>query len=439
MKLTKEALKQAIQSCQQPSFSSQAVNLVELLGYKSNRQMDIGSETPADFFSSLGMELPVERAVAKLDDWKAVKILFQLDDTDLSGSGQINFDHGVNRENIQSYLFISLDLAGAKYSRNELANITREINRVFMLPVFVLMRYGGQLTIGIVHRRPNKKYENKDVLEKVTLIKDICISEPHRGHIEIFFDLALENLGEKVNSFNSLQKKWEEILSSSELNKRFYREIANWYFWSFSRVRFPDGAGKDVENRNATSLIRLITRLIFIWFLKEKGLVPEELFDVDAIKPLLTWKDPDKSTYYKAILQNLFFATLNQDMNTTENPNRREFRKPGPSFPNENYLITTLYRYEKYFTDIHKFLSLTENIPFLNGGLFECLDKKNDQGEVIRIDGFSDVTANQPVVPDDLFFSPWIDVDLNEVFDTTKKKYVVRGLLEYSEWLQIHG
>jgi len=44
-------------------------------------------------------------------------------------------------------------------------------------------------------------------------------------------------------------------------------------------VEFPDDAGKDKEVRNATSVIRLITRLIFVWFLKEKGLVPDELFD----------------------------------------------------------------------------------------------------------------------------------------------------------------
>ena len=177
----------------------------------------------------------------------------------------------MKREEIQSYLFLSLDLTGEKFTRTELANITREINRGFMLPVFVVIRYADQLTIGLVHRRPNKKIEGKDVLEKVTLIKDICINDPHRGHIEILYDLALENLGAKVTGFSTLHAKWQEILNTSELNKRFYKEIANWYFWAFDEVRFPEGAGKEKETRNATSLIRLITRLIFIWFLKRKG------------------------------------------------------------------------------------------------------------------------------------------------------------------------
>ena len=160
--------------------------------------------------------------------------------------------------------------------------------------------------------------------------------------------------------------------------------------------------------------------------------MPEALFDEDEMARMLSWHDRDKSTYYKAILQNLFFATLNQEMNTPDNPNRREFRKPGNSYPNENYLITTLYRHETYFSWPNEFIELTKDIPFLNGGLFECLDKKNDKGEVIRIDGFSDVAANQSAVPDELFFSPEIEVDLNTILDTKNKKYTVRGLLKHS-------
>lgn len=37
-------------------------------------------------------------------------------------------------------------------------------------------------------------YVQKDVLEKVTLIMDIQIENPHRAHLEILADLSLENL-----------------------------------------------------------------------------------------------------------------------------------------------------------------------------------------------------------------------------------------------------
>jgi len=41
---------------------------------------------------------------------------------------------------------------------------------------------------------------------------------------------------------------------------------------------------------------------------------------------MLKYDDPKKSTYYKAIMQNLFFATLNQEMNTPDKPDNRKFR-----------------------------------------------------------------------------------------------------------------
>ena len=53
----------------------------------------------------------------------------------------------------------------------------------------------------------------------------------------------------------------------------------------------------------------------------------------------------------------------------------------------------SIYRYENYFTDKRRHSDYLKDIPFLNGGLFDCLDKpskdNNNQGE-IRIDGFTD-------------------------------------------------
>ena len=109
----------------------------------------------------------------------------------------------------------------------------------------------------------------------------------------------------------------------------------------------------------------------------------------------------------KAVLQNLFFATLNQEMNTPEKPNNRKFRGSG----RQHYNITSLYRYKDYFSNPDDALRKFETIPFLNGGLFECLDKKEDiesdeeDARVLRIDGFSDRTDNKLSVPNYLFFS----------------------------------
>ena len=147
------------------------------------------------------------------------------------------------------------------------------------------------------------------------------------------------------------------------------------------------------EIRNATSLIRLITRLIFCWFIKEKGLIPDDLFHPEKFRQLFKDLSPKESTYYKAILQNLFFATLNQEMG------KREFRKrtKQPGGRDQHYLITNLYRYEALLRDPAQALKLFSGIPFLNGGLFECLDKELEEKgtrRVIRIDGFADRNDN---------------------------------------------
>ena len=94
-------------------------------------------------------------------------------------------------------------------------------------------------------------------------------------------------------------------------------------------------------------------------------------------------------------------------------------------------MVHSLYRYEEYFKDKDRALALFDKIPFLNGGLFECLDKpgKEDSEKEIRIDGFSDNSKNKLYVPNLLFFSDKEIVDLNAAYGTRSKQYEVRGLI----------
>ncbi|PIU56903.1 MAG: hypothetical protein COS89_05460, partial [Deltaproteobacteria bacterium CG07_land_8_20_14_0_80_38_7] len=59
-------------------------------------------------------------------------------------------------------------------------------------------------------------------------------------------------------------------------------------------------------------------------------------------------------------------------------------------------------------------IDLFKDIPFLNGGLFDCLDKENDEGKVLYADGFSRNPKKQAIVPDFLFFGEEETVDLSE-------------------------
>ncbi|MEP0862797.1 MAG: Eco57I restriction-modification methylase domain-containing protein, partial [Ignavibacterium sp.] len=230
--------------------------------------------------------------------------------------------------------------------------------------------------------------------------------------------------------FSSLEKIIEAF-SVEKVTKQFYDEIASWYFWAMDKVEFPDDEEKDREKRNAKNLIRLITRIIFIWFMKEKNLVPSTLFEKSFVDRIINYKDKTGSTYYKAILQNLFFATLNTQMKKDDKESRifvEEAEKKG--YLNDAYLQQGYYRYSRFIKDKKLFLEQFENVPFLNGGLFECLDKKID-GKEIRIDCFSDNPKNETrlKVPDELFFlDKETETDLSNYLEKGKNKKVT-GLL----------
>jgi hypothetical protein len=231
--------------------------------------------------------------------------------------------------------------------------------------------------------------------------------------------------------FSSLDKI-KEAFSVEPVTKQFYEEIQNWYFWAMDKVKFPedykysDDPEKDREIRDATNLIRLITRIIFIWFIKEKGLIPEELFDRDRLKDIVKdFNRPRGHNYYNAILQNLFFATLNSKMDE-----RGWAKDEGYPKNRTTYGVKNLYRYEdKFLIGEEEVLNLFKEIPFLNGGLFDCLDKEDESGRVIYIDGFSRNSDKQAIIPDYLFFQQEeTRVDLSGYGLGSNKP--VRGLIE---------
>lgn len=116
----------------------------------------------------------------------------------------------------------------------------------------------------------------------------------------------------------------------------------------------------------------------------------------------------------------------------------RRFRSKNEKGLDGNFGIHNVYRYEKLFSDPKLALELFKNVPFLNGGLFECLDdttkmyeRKDGTRSYTRIDGFSDRADNQLKVPNYLFFDETKEVDLSEDYgkEKTAKKSKVRGLL----------
>ena len=227
------------------------------------------------------------------------------------------------------------------------------------------------------------------------------------------------------------------------LTKAFYQELSDWHAWAIKEIRFPNDINNDNDDAkfNHEGAIRLITRLIFVWFLKQRHLIPEEFFDekfisdnlIDGFNPHAMadlFGKSKESKYYKAILQNLFFAMLNSPI-TPEGKDtltERHFRRGRGDFDNNK-----LMRYESMFKNPQLFVDIANRtVPFLNGGLFDCLDEK-DNG--MYYDGFSDreIVQKHLIIPDYLFFGEEVgrNIDLSEYYgDANKKKVSARGIID---------
>jgi len=425
----KEQINSGIKKFKDGDLFENTINLFNILGYNTSRQNRF-EKNNYNYFKELFFveSFGFREEKARVSEWCKVELIFQLTQAEMSRQAFLFDTSKIDNTIIEAYLFFAIELKKNSYTRTELSGITREINKVFPMPVMLLFKYGEKVTLSVIKRRLHKKDASKDVLEKVTLIKDINLIYPHRAHIEILQDLNFSVLQSnfEFRNFVELHNAWQKTLDSSELNKRFYKELANWYFWAIENVEFPDDVEKNREKRNSVNVIRLLTRIIFVWFLKEKNdLIPAELFNKKKLDDILIYNDKNNSTYYKAILQNLFFATLNSEMNK-DNPNSRSFVK-------RQYGVQEFYRYERFFQDKDAALKIFQNIPFLNGGLFENLDSNVGEPNEIRIDCFSNKLDNEErlKVPDYLFFSEEQNFEeLNQIYDTTGKKYYVRGLIQ---------
>ena len=400
--MNKEAIKSALAAMSTGDLLDKSKNLLATLGYQSERTLEL-SGTVDDFFeefSALNPNTKTEQEFRK--NAESVKLVFQFTSDEIADDPQgmlfesASFDKG----NISSFLFCAVALKDNTYSRTKYAEFTREINKRLGTPTVVLFRVANRLTIGFTDRRPHKTEEDRDVLGQVTLIKDIRLDNPHRAHLDILSELSFEDriawidANNKPKNFDGLLAAWLAKLNTEELNKQFYRKLFSWFEWATAEATFPTDENRVLKPEE--HVIRLITRLLFIWFLKEKGLVVEELFNKTQIQDLLTEDDFDRGdSYYRAVLQNLFFATLNTEID------KRKFSTVGYS-TNRDF---SRYRYKDQMRAPDKLLEMFGKTPFINGGLFDCLDSWEATGEEsYRIDCFSDKQYKKLSIPNRLFF-----------------------------------
>lgn len=449
----RQSIQDALQNLASQPLATGAIALLNTLGYSSDKTAELGNTAEAllgsieQFRPELGS---INHAKVHANRWKSCAFLFQLTNDEIPslalGQAPVGADGKLTQGQIESFVFLAIDLQGEGWSRSQLATIARELNKRFPMPAIFLFRQEQLFSLAVIDRRQNLRDASRDVIDsRITVIKDVRLTAPHRAHTDILASLALVNLGDKrrPGNFRELYDAWIDTLSTQKLNKDFYQQLAWWYMWAAKEVEFPKGGGPD---RNAIGVIRLLTRLIFVWFIKERGLVPNTLFEREALRDLLKQAPdtaPEESNYYHAILQNLFFATLNQEMG-----NDRRWAKTGSGMKGD-YLISLVYRHQDAFTHPETVLQdYFAHVPFLNGGLFECLDEQltdeelarrpelkklvvqEGNGLVLRIDGFSRRLDAQAKVPNKLFFGGTDDAALNTEFETKGRRYPVKGLID---------
>ena len=398
----KRNIENALKNFDNQPLREAATTLLNTLGYYSKRVgNDAIDSNRFDRLFEAALETTNPSEKLRIDDWQSFYQIMQVADEEINQ--QIDPEQGLMFESTQiddtlrtSYMFVTVQLTKNTYKRTQLADITRFINKAFEKSIMVIFRYGAGLSLAIINRRPNLRNTTRQVLEKVTLIKDINLNSPKRAHIDIISELHLHRLieNEGVRNFDTLHDAWEGILNTEELNKQFYRKLFAWYEWAVKESTFPADENRVIKPEE--HVIRLITRLLFIWFIKEKGLVADVLFNKSQIQDLLIEDNFDNGdSYYRAVLQNLFFATLNTEID------KRKFSK-------ENYDTNrdfSCYRFKAQMDDPDKLLSLFAQTPFINGGLFDCLDTFKATGkESYRIDCFSDKQYHKLSIPNRLFF-----------------------------------
>ncbi|MDR1484815.1 MAG: N-6 DNA methylase, partial [Planctomycetaceae bacterium] len=197
-------------------------------------------------------------------------------------------------------------------------------------------------------------------------------------------EIAKHNDYLKIGETNGDVEKqlYQDEIQRQALCDKFYLELRNWYFWATEKSNDPDYS------------LRIIIRLLLCFFLKEKQLVPKELFDEEFIKENL--KENKEFRYYNAILRNLFFHCLN-----TPQQDRNE------------------YEHQKFIKNIRNVKDQFQKIPFLNGGLF--YEYEGD-----------DFTLN-----DDYFFSELQTRHISELDGNYKVEGIIKILSQYQYKLSI--
>ena len=129
--------------------------------------------TAIDLTVSIESALDTANPSQKLsvDDWQSFFQIMQVADEEINqqktpDQGTLFESSGIDDALRTSYIFVTVQLTKETYTRTQLADITRFINRAFEKSIMVIFRYGAVLSLAIINRRPNLRNTTKTGFRK---------------------------------------------------------------------------------------------------------------------------------------------------------------------------------------------------------------------------------------------------------------------------------
>ncbi len=144
-----ETIQSALNSFSEGDLTENALDFFQTLGYKSERQMPFDDKSFADFETYIKDDLNFSEKNALASEWQYVDLLFQLTESELKEQNLLFDADKTIDQRITSYLFFVIELSEASYGRTKLSQITREVNKVFEIPVMILFKYGELVTLAV--------------------------------------------------------------------------------------------------------------------------------------------------------------------------------------------------------------------------------------------------------------------------------------------------
>ena len=370
--------------------------LLDKLGLKYSP----GARTQLDIHK-LFCKLQLPKATAEsLDIVSGVYFVAQIDDrTFANNSKTVDIDAAINDAKDEKYngmfVFALQVKSGVNVTRTMLANLTRAFNRYAVSnPVAIFIKQEDQLSLSICERTSyntaNQQYRIGEKLGRVNILRNIDCSNPNRAHIDILNQLNAS----ECRTFFDLHRKWMTEFDISLLNKQFYKELQDWFYWAVDEIELPQViySNQDDEQQAKNFIVRMLSRLMFCWFIKERGLIDKRLLELtdfrDKRYPIVNDIENedflDSNSYYRGILQNMFFNGLNKQKKVSKK-----------DFKCTNYLPDNF--------DYNLFMVL----PFLNCGTFEPLEEDFNK---------ESIEDNVMSVPNRLFYGDDENKGINQIF-----------------------